>query len=93
MKVLVLGVEHSRGKRKSDDSPYEICQLSYGTQVEPVSSDRRTVVGYGFREQTIGLSSSAVKEFATTQFPAELDLIVEPDPTNLRRNLCTGIKK
>lgn len=91
MKVLAIGVQHARGKSKNG-SDYNICTLTYGSPAQAVNRENRVVTGHGYDVGEIGLDENAMQQFADIKFPAVLDLAIEPDPNNLRRNRCVGIK-
>ena len=92
MKVLVVNVQHAKGVSKSN-APYDICTISYGTQVQSVNRENRQVSGFGFQIQELGLEPSAMTQFSSLTFPTVVDLDVQPDPRNLNRNVCVGIRK
>jgi hypothetical protein len=93
MKVLVLNAERAKGVSAKNNREYDICTVTYCTPVENVSKENRQVVGYGLRAQELGLDPAVLKQFARHEFPAELDLIIEPDPRNMNRNLVKGISE
>lgn len=91
MKVLVLNAQHASGVSKKTGSQYDISTLTYCVPVQQVSREDRTVLGYGFQAQEIGLDPAALPQFANLTFPAEITLRIEADPRNLNRNICKGI--
>jgi hypothetical protein len=93
MKVLVLGVSrmHGLSQKSVPPKPYDMCRLAYATPLEPVTSANRTLLGFGFEPQDVDLSTDALNDFSGIKFPCYLDITVEPNPTNLRRNICTGL--
>jgi hypothetical protein len=91
MKVLVLNVQRARGISQKNSREYDICTITYCTQVENVSRENRQVTGYGYNASELGLDPSALPQFSKVDFPAELDLLIEPDPRNMNRNLCKGV--
>lgn len=94
MKVLVLGVVRMSGTstKSGNPKPYDITRITYGVPVSPVHSDNRTLIGHGYEIQELELDPDAMTQFQEIKFPAILDLDVQPDPKNLRRNLCQGIR-
>jgi len=92
MKVLVLNVERARGVSSKNGREYDICTLTYCVPVENISKENRQVVGYGLRAQELGLDPAVLPQFSKHTFPAELDLIIEPDPRNMNRNLVKGVR-
>lgn len=91
MKVMVIGVQHSRGVSKAGQS-YDFAKLDYGVPVRPVSSEKRQVRGFGFEVQQVSIDPSCIPQFEKIRLPAEVELLVSPDPANLQRNIVTGIK-
>lgn len=91
MKVLVIGVQHSRGVSKAGQN-YDIAKLDYGVAVKPMSSEKRQVRGYGFEVQSVNIDPACLPRFEKVNLPALVELEVSPDPANLQRNIVTGIK-
>ena len=94
MKVLVLGVVRMSGTstKSGTPKPYDMTRVTYGVPVAPVHSENRTVTGSGFEVQDLDLDPAALNQFSEIKFPAVLDLDVQPNPSNLRRNICQGIR-
>jgi len=94
MKVLVLGVVRMSGTstKSGTPKPYDMTRITYGVPVSPVHSENRTVTGAGYEVQDLDLDPAALGQFSEIKFPAVLDLDVQPNPTNLRRNICQGIR-
>lgn len=90
MKVTVFNAQRARGISKTN-SEYDICTITFGTPVQPMQSDKRQVSGYGLNAQEIGLDPMALSQFAKLTYPCEVDLLIEPDPRNINRNICKGI--
>jgi len=93
MKVLVLGVSrmHGLSQKSVPPKPYDMCKLAYATPLQLVESTNRTLLGFGFEPQDVDLSPDALQQFRDIKFPSVLDITIEPNPTNLRRNICTGV--
>jgi hypothetical protein len=91
MKVLVLNVQRAKGVSAKNNREYDISTVTYCTPVENVSRENRQVTGYGFNASELGLDPSALPQFSKHEFPCELDLVIEPDPRNMNRNLCKGV--
>ena len=91
MKVTVFNAQRARGISQKNNSEYDICTVTFGTPVQAVQRDNRQVSGYGLNNNEIGLDPSALSQFAKHTYPVELDLIIEPDPRNINRNICKGI--
>jgi len=92
MKVLVLNAQRAKGVSKKNGNDYDICTVQFGIPIENVSREGRQVIGYGINPQEIALDPAALKDFSSYEFPVELDLIIEPDPRNMNRNICKGVQ-
>lgn len=94
MKVLTLGVMRMSGTSTKSGSPkpYDMTRITYCVPIEPVSSEKRTLQGFGYEVRDVDLSPDALHQFKEVKFPAHLDLDVQVDPANLRRNICVGLK-
>ena len=95
MKVLVLGVVRMSGTSNKSGSPkpYDMTRLSYAVPISPVASNNRTVIGAGFEAKDLDLDPDCLSQFSEVKFPATLDLDVQPNPADLRRNICQGIRR
>jgi hypothetical protein len=93
MKVMVLNAQRAQGVSQKNNSEYDICTVTFGSPVQRVQRDNRQVTGYGMNANEVGLDPAALKDFAAYTYPCELDLIIEPDPRNINRNICKGIAK
>lgn len=91
MKVIVLNAQRARGISQKNNSEYDICTVTFGTPVQSVQRDNRQVTGFGYNPQEIGLDPACLSQFSKVALPAELDLVIEPDPRNINRNICRGI--
>jgi hypothetical protein len=94
MKVLVLGVVRISGTstKTGTPKPYDITRVTYGVPVTEVHTENRTLIGSGYESQDLDLDPAALPVFQDVKFPTVLDLDVQPNPTNLRRNICQGIR-
>lgn len=93
MKVTVFNAQRAKGVSAKNNNEYDICTVTFGTPVQSVQRDNRQVIGYGVNANEIGLDPAALSQFAKQTFPVELDLIIEPDPRNINRNICKGIQE
>lgn len=94
MKVLVLGVSRMSGvsHKTGSPKPYDMTRIQYAVPIQPVQSENRTLIGSGYEPQDLDLDPAALPQFAEVKFPIILDLDVQPNPSNLRRNICQGIR-
>jgi hypothetical protein len=91
MKVTVFNAQRARGVSAKNNNEYDICTVTIGTPVQSVQRDNRQVSGFGLNASEIGLDPSVLSQFSKIPLPAELDLIIEPDPRNINRNICKGV--
>lgn len=93
MKVLVLGVVRMSGTstKTGTPKPYDMTRITYAVPVVPVQTENRNFQGYGYEIQDLDLNPQALPMFKDIQLPKTLDLDVQPNPSNLRRNICQGI--
>lgn len=94
MKVLVLGVVRMSGTstKTGTPKPYDMTRITYGVPLTPVHSENRTLIGHGYEVQDLDLDPAALVQFEQVKLPTVLDLDVQPNPSNLRRNICQGIR-
>lgn len=90
IQVTWLGAMHAKGQGKN--GAYDFCQVKYMTDLEPVQKENRTVIAYGAEESTVDLEPSAIHQFDKLTPGQRVILEVGPNPKNLNRNLCTGVK-
>jgi len=94
MKVLVLGVVHMNGlsKKSTPPKPYDMTRIMYAVEITPIDTQDRKLQGYGFETRNLDLDPVALPQFKDVKFPSYLDLDVQVDPANLRRNICKGLQ-
>jgi hypothetical protein len=91
MKVMVLSAQRARGVSAKTQNDYDICTIVYGTPVQSVQRPTRQVTGYGYDTQEMQLDPASLAQFSKAVYPCVLDLVIEPDPRNMQRNICKGI--
>lgn len=94
MKVLVLGVLRMSGTsvKTGSPKPYDMTRITYGVPITPVHSEKRTLIGSGYEIKDLDLDPDSLPSFQDLKFPAVLDLDVQPNPKDLRRNICQGLR-
>jgi hypothetical protein len=94
MKVLVLGVVRMHGvsMKSGTPKPYDMTRIMYAVPVAPIEAANRTLLGHGYESKDLDLDPLCLPAFKDVQFPKVLDLDVQPNPSDLRRNLCQGIR-
>lgn len=89
IKVIYLGAMHAKGTSKK--GAYDFCQVKYASPLKSVTAENRTVVAFGSEEATVDLDPSVINQFAEFRTGDYVVLEVGPNPTNLQRNICTGV--
>jgi hypothetical protein len=94
MKVLVLGVVRMSGTsmKTGTPKPYDMTRIMYAVPISPVEASNRSLIGHGYESKDLDLDPQFLPAFKDVQFPRILDLDVQPNPSDLRRNLCQGIR-
>ncbi|SMB27284.1 conserved protein of unknown function [Sterolibacterium denitrificans] len=91
MKVKVIGVKRLSGVGKESGKPFDFAQISVLRPVEPATSEKFSLEGYGFEVADLDLATDAVAKFRDVRFPAELDLQVDNVPGRKGlRSVVTG---
>jgi hypothetical protein len=99
MKVIYLGASLRKGISAKNGRAYEIGEVSYAVEDEPGSkTDDQGKLAWvyschGYRTQTIELDPSSLSAFSQVKPCSEVDLQIQPKPSNPRVNLVTGIVK
>lgn len=93
MQVMVIKAEHAKGVAKATQKDYEMCLLTIGTPAESYSGPNRVSIANGLKVEEVPLDVNAFEQFRNVKLPAMLDIVIEPDPRNFRRNVVTGIRK
>ncbi len=91
VEVTFLGAMHCVGNSPKSGR-YDFCQVKYAKPLEAVQGQNRTVTCYGSEEAQIDLVPSALHQFAEFVTGQRVKLEIGPNPSNLNKNLCTGVK-
>lgn len=91
MKVTFIGATRRKGNAKATGKPYDMCMCFYGVSVEPVSNPNMQYYGYGHETREMELDPAALDQFASIRLGQEIDLIVEPKPSNPRFTWIVGV--
>ncbi|PJG58832.1 hypothetical protein [Aeromonas cavernicola] len=92
MRVIFIGAAHRHGTSKLG-KPYDMCKFTYAIPISPVTTATMNYHGFGYEPKEVDLEPSALNKFALCQIGETIDISVEPDPTNLTRNIVTGLIK
>ncbi|WP_461603178.1 hypothetical protein [Aeromonas rivipollensis] len=84
MKVTFIGATRRKGNAKATGKPYDMCMFFYGTPVDPVSNPNMQYYGYGHETREMELDPSALDQFKDVKLGQEIDVAVEPKPSNPR---------
>ena len=97
MKVNVIGVSRRVGISAKNGQPYDIAEVAYliedkdGEKNGPDGNRLWVYKAHGYRVGTLELQPEALPRFKDQNFPAEIDLAIEPKPDAPSRNWVTGI--
>jgi len=92
MKILYVGSESIQGVKKATGEAYgPFYKMYYLAPVQTVQRDTRTVMGTGYTPQEISISPEVFAQLQQVKPLTQIGLVVEADPTNLRRNIITGV--
>ncbi|MFL9599854.1 hypothetical protein ACKC5Q_04060 [Aeromonas dhakensis] len=91
MKVTFVGATRRKGKAKATGNPYDMCMFFYATRVESVSTANMQYYGHGFETKEMELNPEALDLFKDIKLGQEIDVLVEPKPTNPRFTWISGI--
>ncbi len=96
LKVMVTGASLGAGvsKKSGTPKPYQMANVTYLAVAESFQNEDHNIQRCGLTEKQIPMvyTNELFKQFATVTFPAELELILQPDPQNPTRNVVTDFK-
>ena len=98
MLVKYLGASLRKGTSAKTGRPYEIGEIAYaipdesGSKADDAGKTLWVYTGYGTKPQTIELSPAAIHDFKDVPSLTEVQLLIEPKPTNPRHNWVVGSK-
>lgn len=90
MKVKFIGATRRTGKSKKTGNDYDMCQLTYAIPVQPSARPDNVFSGTGHSVQEIDLCPEAIAIFNNIQLGEEVDLVVQPKPSNPRMTWVVG---
>lgn len=91
MKINFIGVARRFGKSAKNGNSYDICELFHAWPLTAKTTEHYTYTVHGFEQRSMKLSPDAVKEFASVSLGDEVTVILDADPENPMRNICTGL--
>lgn len=92
MIITFIGVSRRSGTSKKTGNPYDMCQLSFAVPIQPVNSANMQLQGYGFEAKEIDVQPEAMEQFYDIPSFHQVDVIIEPKPTNFNQTWVVGIK-
>lgn len=90
MKVMFIGAARRHGTSKAGKQ-YDMCMFSYAVPIKPVTTATMNYHGFGYEVKEVDLEPSALNQFAMCQIGEMVDVDVQPNPTDLTRNIVSGI--
>jgi hypothetical protein len=92
MKVIFMGISIRKGiSNKGQGSPYEMNKIHFATPISPIDSANMSYSGYGLQEQTLDVDPLCIKQFEQVKPLSEVNVIVEPKPTNFSQTWVVGL--
>lgn len=93
MKIRFLGVEAIQGKKRETGQPYgPFYKLYHAVRVNPVNTANRQVNGHGMVVQEVSISPEVFDQFYKVTPLTEVEVDIQPDPTNFSRTIIAGVK-
>lgn len=91
MIVTFIGAYRRSGTSKSSGNPYDMCKLTFGVPMQEVTSASMNYTGYGFESKEIDIKPEVLQEFVGMSPFSQVDVIIEPKPTNFNQTWVVGI--
>ncbi|WP_165924401.1 hypothetical protein [Vibrio crassostreae] len=86
-----MGVSHRSGiSNKGQGKPYDMHKIHFATPIEQIDTPNMSLSGYGLQEQSIDIDPLCLSKFHDIQPLSELDVIVEPKPSNFSQTWVVG---
>jgi len=94
MQVLFTGSESIQGKKRDTGAAYgPFYKLHYLTPFVGVMSDSRQVSGNGYIPKEISVSAEVFAQLQECKPMSKIEILAEPDPSNLNRTIVAGVKQ
>lgn len=91
MKVIYVGADHRQGTSKKTGKSYNMARLYYAIPAESKSTSDYVYQAHGYRLVEVDLLPEALPQFASCKPFTQVDVALEPVPSNPSRNQVTGI--
>ncbi|MDF2186301.1 hypothetical protein O1O06_16290 [Grimontia hollisae] len=97
LRLLIAGFSHAAGIGKESNKPYDMCNLHNLTPIRGFKNERGEGHGFGFETNDrsrlpVKRSPELVAKLEAVQYPAVLELSVEPHPEDPLRNIVVDAK-
>ncbi|MBY5949313.1 hypothetical protein [Photobacterium rosenbergii] len=95
--VMVTGAVLGSGisKKSGSPKPYQMANVMYLAPSESFQNDDHNIQRCGMQEKQIPMvfNQNVYAQFAQLSYPLQLQLILEPDPSNPTRNVVVDFKE
>jgi len=92
MKVVFMGISQRSGiSNKGQGNPYEMHKIHLATPVEEINAPHMTATGHGYQERQLDIDPLCVPHFQKLKPFTEIDVNVEPKPTNFNQTWVVGL--
>lgn len=91
MKVHFIGVARRYGTSSKTGKQYDMCMLSYAVVIKPNVTQSMNYSGFGYEVKEVELDPNAMNHFALCKLGEIVDVVVQPNPSDLTRNIVSGI--
>lgn len=93
MIVNFIGVSRRSGTSKKTGAPYDMCTLQFAVPIQEVNTANMNYTGYGFETKEIEVMPEAIQAFYGQSAFSQVDVIIEPKPTNFNHTWVVGVKE
>lgn len=91
MKVKFVGVATIEGIAKVSKKPFCMHKFFYAVSISPFISPNFSKSGFGFEVMEVDINPDCMSDFALCQLGELVDVDVQPNPTDLTKNIVSGI--
>ena len=91
MKVRFIGVARRYGTSSKTGKQYDMCMLSYAVPIKGNVTQSMNYSGFGYEVKEVDLDPNAMNHFALCKLGEIVDVEVQPNPSDLTRNIVSGI--
>lgn len=91
MKVTFVGATRRKGTSSKTGNAYDMCMFFYAVRVESVNKPSMQYYGHGYETKEMELNPDALDQFKDVKLGQEIDVSVEPKPTNPRFTWICGL--